>query len=912
MTGLSVGTGLVSGIDFASLVDSLIAVQRAPMTRLEARKTDIQASQSALNQLQAQLLTLTVATRTLNDRNTFQTRSVAVGDPAQLSVAARLTATNGTHQFQTVKLATTHSLLSKGFSNSDTQKVGAGQLVIANGGFVDRSTALEALNGGQGVRRGTFRITDRAGTSKDIDLKNAVTIDDVVRAVNSSGVGVFAEAVDDHLVLRDTTGGGGSITVADLNGGSVAADLGIAGSSASHTLSGTGIYTATEAFSLSMLNDGNGLTTNSSGAELQFNLQDGTALAVDLDGVKTLGDVLAKITEATGNEGKLTAAIVNNRLTLIDNTTGSDAFTLSSLGKTNAAQVLGLEGADITGNELTGKRLQGGLSSPLLRNLNGGTGVTVGEISLTDRSGTTATIDLSNAETLGEVVSAINGARSAGDVKLALRAEVNANGTGIVIKDTSGSTASNLIISDVSGSLAANLNLTVDAAQTEIDSGGLNLRYVNESAKLSEYAPKSLPVPPGSFRIVDSAGGVGIVAITAADSTLGDVIDKINNSGANVTARLNATGDGFEIVDNAAGAGTLEIDEVGGSTAAGLRLLGKSVVGGDGRQTISSRKSVVIDITENDTLLTLSTKINSAGGTVRSSVVNTGSPINPFRLNLVASQSGLAGRLAISGTGTDFGFAAQTDAGDAVLRVGGNVQTAFLRTSSSNLFRDAATGLDVTVQAVGAQATSVTATLNRDKIFSAIDSFIAGYNAYVDLSKALSGFDTSTLTRGPLQGSATVIRMGSRFNGMINSQTNGTDDLYNGLSDIGITVGSTGKLSLNTDRLTAALDDNPEAVSALFTDTTSGFAKKLQDALDSYTDKFTGSLVTENEALQKTVDAMDTRLQQMELLLAGNKERLLRQFINMETILGGLQSQQQTLGALDNIISNARAAAKSS
>jgi flagellar hook-associated protein 2 len=153
--------------------------------------------------------------------------------------------------------------------------------------------------------------------------------------------------------------------------------------------------------------------------------------------------------------------------------------------------------------------------------------------------------------------------------------------------------------------------------------------------------------------------------------------------------------------------------------------------------------------------------------------------------------------------------------------------------------------------------------------------------------------------------------MGSRFSGMINSQTNGTDDLYNGLSDIGITVSSTGKLSLNADRLNAALNDNPEAVSALFTDTTSGFAKKLQDALDSYTDQFTGSLVTENNALQKTVDAMDTRLEQMELLLAGNKERLLRQFVNMETILGGLQSQQQTLGSLDNIISNAKAAAKS-
>jgi hypothetical protein len=79
--------------------------------------------------------------------------------------------------------------------------------------------------------------------------------------------------------------------------------------------------------------------------------------------------------------------------------------------------------------------LLAGLGSKLIRNLNGGQGITTpGSITVTDRSGLTATLDFSSAESLDEILTAINGAvdDSTSDT-LSLTARYNSLGTGIEV-----------------------------------------------------------------------------------------------------------------------------------------------------------------------------------------------------------------------------------------------------------------------------------------------------------------------------------------------------------------------------------------------------------------------------------------------------------------------------------------------
>lgn len=904
MSGIRTSTGLVSGIDIGALVDALINAERAPIRRLENRLQNIQAVQTGLGQLQAQLLGLTTSITKISDRNTFTGLTVQNSDPQQLSVVANTTALPGTYQFQTVRLATSHQVVSHGFANAGVQQIGAaGQLHIARGGELSRPVALDVLNDGQGVRRGVIRITDRSGETVDVDLQNAVTVSDVIDAINAQATGVRAEARGDHFQLFDLTGQTvANLTVSDVGSGNMAADLGLVQSVASSTLTGSDIFNVTDQFTFNLLNDGNQVRQTANADDLLVTLADGANLSINLDGTATVADVLQKINGHVDNGGKLTAALTNGRIVLTDTTTGSQTLQVTNLGGSNAVEFFGLDVTPSAG-VLTGQALTGGLSSALLRNLRGGQGIDqLGELSLTDRTGAAATVDLATAETLDDVLTAIN---TAG---LELRAELDGNRTGIVIRDTSGSTANNLVIADVgAATLAADLGITADSAVDAVNSGHLGLRRLNEASSLDTYSPKGSKVSTGSFRITDSAGNQAVINITSSVKTLGDVLDRINAASViDVTARLNDTGDGIVIVDDAAGAGTLAISEVGGRTAADLRLLGAATVGGDGKQRVVSREAMVIDIAATDTLNAIVTKINLIGGTIRASVMDTGATINGFRLALTSTSSGDAGRFTVDDGDLDFGFANQLVGRDAVLRIGADPATGFLKTSSTNTFANAVAGLDVTVLQPDDTPAVVTTAADTGRTQAALQEFVASYNAYIDMSAALTKFDSATLTRGALQGTSAPLLIQARFNTLINRVRGSAGDPIRSLADVGITLTTGGKLSLDVETLTAALNDHPNEARTLFTDVNTGFGTQFDKALDGFNDSTTGTLTAQANSLQDTADQLFDRIEQLDLLLDGRRERLERQFVQMETVLSNLQAQQQSLTGLTNILANLR------
>lgn len=907
MSTIQSTTGLASGIDIGALVKAIIGVEHKPIDQLETRLKDIQAQQTALSNIQASLLSLTTSAVSLQSSSTFKALTVQNSSPSQFSVTTQSGATASTYALQSVRLASTNQSLSRGYATA-TQTVGAGQIVISSGGDLNRPLRLELLNDGAGVQRGQIKITDRSGTSASIDLRNAVTIDDVVTAINSSSIGVAASTLGGRLTLTDTTGSTATnLQVAEIGGGTTAANLGILGSVSADSLTGSDILTVNSDFTLGLLDDGNGIRRSTGSSDLVLTLKDGSILAVNLDDAATLGNVVSTINSATGNEGKLTAELVDGRLKLTDNTGGGGSLSVASAPGSNAATVLGLDVA-ASGNELTGNRLIAGLDSVLLRNLRGGQGIaTRGEISLTDRTGTTATIDLSAAESLDEVLSAINSATSVGDVKLQLTARLNDNGTGIVIEDTSGATASDLVIADVGGgTVAADLGIAVSASQTTVSSGNLYHRYIGESQSLANYGPKGTSVPTGSFRITDSAGNQAVINITSSVKTIGDVIDRINAaSGIQVTAKLNSTGDGFEIVDDAGGAGTPGVSEIGGTTAAGLRLLNSAALGGDGKYHIDSRMSTVITIEATDTLTQISTKLNSAGGMFRSSVVNTGSPLNPFRLSVTSTVSGAAGSLKFDDGGLGLNFATQTPGEDAVLRVGNaSSPSSYLVTSNTNTFSNAVSGISVSLLQTGDSVASVTTTQDTSKIQSAISNFVSLYNSYVDTAATLSKYDTATSTRAALQGSGTLLRIQQRFSDLINRVRGGQGDPVRSLADVGVTVTSGGKLTVDSTRLANTLQSNPEEVTSLFTDAENGFGVKFLDALTNLNDSTKGSLTVEINGLGTVADSMTSRIADLESLLETRQDFLLRQFQRMDNAIAQLQTQQDAIKAMFDAVTN--------
>src|SRR4029078_10057654 len=134
------------------------------------------------------------------------------------------------------------------------------------------------------------------------------------------------------------------------------------------------------------------------------------------------------------------------------------------------------------GGVITSQKLLGGLASASLRTLGGGQGLgSLGLLQITDRSGASASVDLSGANTLDEVIDAIN---SAG---VGITADFNSTHTGLVLKDTTGSTGNLIVASGDATGTAAKLQLTVNAAQNQVDSGDLHRQVVSFETLLSAY-----------------------------------------------------------------------------------------------------------------------------------------------------------------------------------------------------------------------------------------------------------------------------------------------------------------------------------------------------------------------------------------------------------------------------------------
>lgn len=900
MSGISSGVGLATGLNINEIVDAIIGVQKNALVKLSSRAQAFEATEGGIKTLEANLLTLKTATQKLNLKSTFETLKATSSDTQQFSVAANSTATAATYQLQGLQTATNHQVISDGFPDTDTTPIGtATTITISNGGELNQSRLLEELNNGAGVQRGSIRITDRDGQTEIVDLSKTLTIDDVVNQINQSATSVVASIQNDHLVISDTSSGSGTLKISEVAGGKTAADLGILKSVVGPSFDGDSVYRITEEFKLSQINDGNGITTVSGLDDFQILASDGSTFDVNLDTAQSVGDVVDLINNHASNGGNITAAVSSNgQLTLTDNTGGAGSFTVSALNGSLAARELDIETTG-TGGVITGT-LSGGLNSVLLRSLNGGVQsggpvLNAGSVYIEDGAGGNATIDFSSAKTLDEVIDLINGNGS-----IQIEASLNQAGTGISIKDTSAASGTSIEIQDVSGNLASTLKIDTLLADNKhtVDSGSLDLRYINQNTSLETYGKNGTEIPSGSVRIIDRDGTSFVVDLSDPETTktIGDVLTKINDAagtaGAQINARLNDTGDGFIVESTGGSSFDVKIEEVsGGSVAASLGILGSGTTG------ITSRQTTEISIEATDTLADIAEKFN-ASGVASATIIDDGTAFNSSRLSITSSRSGAGGELILE-SDYNFGFSTSVEAKDALIRIGSNPQTSFLLTSSTNSFDDAITGLEIDLLSVGDAPSTINVARDTSGIKTTIKSFVNSYNSFVDATDSLTGFDPETNQRGVLNGNSLIFNITSRLEGLLTKKLSVSNNSIKSLSELGIVFNSSGKLQLKESTLDQKLADDPTAITEFFQQEDHGFAVVMDEVITSMTDPFTGTLKAQTDSLQASALSLNTRVAELNEILEARRQRLIEQFTLQETIVNQLNSQQTALNRLN-------------
>ena len=891
---ISSGTGLISGLNIQDIVTKLTALDSMIISQGQAKIDKNTNLQNALNNLSLQIVSANLTASQLGKGGALTSRTATASSSVVTATAAR-GATVGSFQLTPRRLVGTSQLLSTGYSsNTDSVATTATTIKISQGGFVNKSTNLSALNGGSGVRTGTIKLTDGSGSSANVDLTGAINIQDVVDAINSaSGANITASVKGDQLVLTDNSGGAGTLQVQDVAGGQAASDLGLKSLSRNgSTYSGQDVYSLGRSLSLSTLRDGNGIRD---GVGNDFTVSSGSvSFGVDTSDAKTIGDVLDLINNNSSNTGgKIVASLSGDRIVLTDSQ-GTDAINIASVGGSQAASDLGLTNGSGTAGVLTGNDILGSLNTVLLSTLRGGSATaspTPGTLTINGSN-----IELSGATTLQDVIDGINGAGVTG-----VTASVNAAGNGVSINATN---VGSLTISDTSGNLGSFLNIagTKSGNSVTINGGDLSAQYVNANTQLSTYG-SATGVPKGKFQITDGNGLSAVIDLTQdSDKTIGNVLREINTRGLAVTARINDTGDGI-LIQKLSGSGSISVAEVdGGTTAKSLGLLKTPNSGGN----IDGSLAVSVSVAAGTSLKDLVTQLQQSGAPVTAAVLNDGSSQNPYRLSLTSNRSGSVGQLLIDTGATNISLSSVSKGQDAVALYGssGSGGSPLQVVSSSNTFSGLVPGVQVVATDVSTTPVTITVGQDTDAAVSAMQKFVDAYNGIRSYINTNTQYDAATISAGLLFTDSTSRTIKSQLANFANSFFGGASGTVKTLGQAGVTLGSDGLLTLDSTKFKSLLQTDPTGVNNFLTNSTTGLAAKFQKLTDTLTAADKGAISNKTTQLDKTIQRQTTSLSALSSRLNAKQTLLLNQFYSMETALSSMKSQLSTLTALTSTSSS--------
>ncbi len=951
MSGITSGVGIFSGIDSASLISQLLAIESRPKVAAQQRLLELQTQQGAYLDINSTLLGLKSAADAFRAQNIFRGATASTSNAELLTATASAGATEGSFKFTVDRLVSTHQSISRGFTDQDTSGVGASSFSFElGGGAVTNETLLSELNGGAGVARGKFRITDSLGGSAVIDLSRAVTVDDLLNAVNGAN-GIDVSASVDGYGLKIADNNAGALTVADEFGFTTASSLNLTGSGVEVT---SGQLLSLNGFTpLSSLNDGNGVSFGEGGVaapdDFTVTARDGTSYGIylgkeeDVDGnvirnaATTIQDVIDRVADETGGHVVLQINAGGTGFDVVDTVGGGGNLTIAAAATgRSTAEDLGID-VDVAADTANGSKILAGINTVLGASLNGGAGVDAGDFNITGRDGTLFNVTFAAESDLAEIITAINDASTAAGANVT--ASINNAGNGIQLNDStaSGSIISNFIVQDAVGTAAADLNIETDVAgvaESAVQSGNLQIKYISNATLLSDLN-LGAGIGAGTIRFTDASGDIASVDINAGVKTVHDLLGRINGLAVDVIARINDNGDGIIIEADPIdpGSNAIKVEDVTGSVASSLGILGEAEDPLTSN-TIDGSFERVVDFETTDTLQDIVEKINSAGVGVDATILNAGSGPTPFKISFTSETTGRIGRFIVDTGGFDLGLNTLSRGEDSLAFYGAeDPADAVLVTSSTNTLDNLISGVTINISGASDEVVEVNVQRDLAGIETTIDSFVTSFNGALDRIDFHGRFDAETETRGVLLGDSTISNIKRRLlttvQGNPRNVSNGTFDR---LFQVGVKIGSGGQLEFDRDQFRSAYEQDPEGVEALFAafeqesseDTvifneageaigstpndeivsiTAGVAEIISELSEQFTDSIDGTLTRRKNLLDTQIQLQEDRIEQFDALLEIKRIRLEQQFVGLEQALAGLQTQQAALGSLSAVTS---------
>lgn len=207
---MSIGSNLslagLSGYDFSGIVDAMVNNYSRPLVKMQQQQSNLQLKKDAWRDVNTRLSSLENTLTKLRDSSVWAGTKATSSNSEVLTVSSTAGTSQGTYNIKVLQMAVAQTAVSE---------------TIAVPDLTEAST----------VSKGSFSITvgDKEAT---IEVKAGASLDDIVKAINNSKVGVTASAVKVEggyklALLSAKTGVQNAAVFAEVGEGTVLHDLGI-------------------------------------------------------------------------------------------------------------------------------------------------------------------------------------------------------------------------------------------------------------------------------------------------------------------------------------------------------------------------------------------------------------------------------------------------------------------------------------------------------------------------------------------------------------------------------------------------------------------------------------------------------------------------------------------------------------
>jgi flagellar hook-associated protein 2 len=288
-------------------------------------------------------------------------------------------------------------------------------------------------------------------------------------------------------------------------------------------------------------------------------------------------------------------------------------------------------------------------------------------------------------------------------------------------------------------------------------------------------------------------------------------------------------------------------------------------------------------------LVGLRDAINNSGLGVTAAVLTTGTGATPNYLSVSANNTGATTLQVIDDPtlgGANANLLTNTNQGsDAIFKLNGlNVD------KPGNTVSDVIPGATFTIASTTTGAAKVTLSLasDRTQLETALEDFATKYNAAVDAVNAQVG-----KSAGLLSGDFIVRQIQQDLRQVTSVKGSGA---IQSLSDLGIQLGSDGKIAFNTTTFNSLTDSQISSAFTFLGSTTTGLGG-LSQQFSQLTDPTTGLIQGQQDSYAATDKRLQGNISDLNTRISRLQARLTAQLQTADALQAQLSAQQQTLSA---------------